>query len=383
MLSVSLTKAQYTTNSNVYMNTADNVLAKTSKLTIGGYGQVDYNQELPNGSRENGKMDVHRMVMMFGYNFSDKVQFVTELEFEHVKEVYVEQAFLQYKLNSTVNFRGGLVLIPMGIVNEYHEPLAFNGVERPLIDGVISPTTWREIGFGIAGTVLPASLKYQAYVVNGFNGYNGSAKVSGAKGLRSGRQKGAESYISSPNLSAKVEYFGIRGLNLGLSGYFGKTQSTLYDGIKTDDDVALATADSSSVFVNMFGADARYTYGGLQLRGQLYLTSLGNVEEYNTFTGANAGSNMYGYYVEAAYNVLNGSNIEGQLLPFIRYSQYDTQAKVPAMTVKNDDYKVTAVTAGLGWKMAPGAVVKADMQYTTTESGKFKRTFNAGVGVMF
>jgi hypothetical protein len=112
------------------------------------------------------------------------------------------------------NFKGGLLLIPMGIVNEYHEPTTFNGVERPLIENRITPTTWREIGFGITGTVLPASLKYQAYVVNGFNGYDGDANLTGSKGFRSGRQKGAESYISSPSFTGKIEYFGIRGLNM-------------------------------------------------------------------------------------------------------------------------------------------------------------------------
>lgn len=376
--------AQMTSNQQgQYFNTADNVLARNSKLSIGGYGEIHYNQGLANQERSNGLMDVHRMVMMFGYNFNEKTQFITELEFEHVKEIYVEQAFLQYKLNSMVNFRAGLMLIPMGIVNEYHEPVAFNGVERPLIDGVIAPSTWREIGAGITGNILPLSLKYQAYIVNGFNGYNGSAKLNGKKGYRSGRQKGAESYISSPNLSAKVEYFGIKGLNIGLSGYFGKTQSTLYNGIADSDDAALAMADSSSVGISMLGADARYTNGGLQLRGQLYVSSNSNVDQYNDFTGSDLGSAMYGYYVEAAYDVFNGSELDGQLLPFIRYSEYDTHSSVSGNVTKNDDYKLTAITTGLGWKITPGAIVKADLQFTETASGKFKRTFNAGVGVMF
>ena len=190
---------------NVYKNIADNLLVNDSKLVIGGYGEVHFNQALDGSVRNNGKLDVHRIVMLFGYNFNEKTQFVTELEFEHVSEVYVEQAFLQHKINNALNFRGGLMLVPMGIINEYHEPTTFNGVERPLIDNVITPTTWREIGFGITGNILPASLKYQAYVLNGFNGYDGAAKVNGKDGFRKGRQKGAESYISSPNLAGKIE----------------------------------------------------------------------------------------------------------------------------------------------------------------------------------
>jgi hypothetical protein len=251
---------------NVYKNSADELLSKDSKLTIGGYAQIDYNQPFGEDFKQNGELDVHRLVMLLGYRFSDRVQFISEIEYEHVKEVYVEQAFLQVKINDFMNFRGGLMLTPMGIINEYHEPTTFNGVERPVIDGKIAPTTWREIGFGLQGNILPATLKYQLYVTNGFNGYDGEAKLNGNNGLRSGRQKGAESFISSPNFAGKIEYYGIKGLNVGFSGYFGKTQSTLYDGIDKNDDAAIAIADSSVVGVAMFGVDARYNVGGLQLQ---------------------------------------------------------------------------------------------------------------------
>ena len=191
---------------NTYQNSADELMIKDGKLTIGGYGQIDYNQVLDPNLKNNGKLDVHRLVMLLGYKFSDRVQFITEIEYEHVKEVYIEQAFLQYKINNYINFRGGLLLIPMGIINEYHEPTTFNGVERPLVDKYIAPTTWREIGFGFNGNILNASLKYQLYMVNGFNSFDGEAKLSGANGLRKGRQKGAESFISSPNFTGKIEY---------------------------------------------------------------------------------------------------------------------------------------------------------------------------------
>ena len=109
------------------------------------------------------------MVILVGYNFNDDVQFVTEIEFEHVSEVFVEQAFINYSIGNNVSLRGGLMLIPMGIVNEYHEPTTFNGVERPAVDNVIVPTTWRELGVGVIGRFPDASLGYQAYIFNGFN----------------------------------------------------------------------------------------------------------------------------------------------------------------------------------------------------------------------
>ncbi len=374
---------------NQYANTADNLLSKDSKLVVGGYGEVHYNQSLDGSTYNTGTLDVHRVVILFGYNFNEKTQFITELEFEHVKEVYVEQAFLQYKLNNFINFRGGLMLVPMGIINEYHEPTTFNGVERPLIDKYIAPTTWREIGFGITGNVLPASLKYQAYITNGFNGYDGSANFNGKNGLRSGRQKGAESYISSPNMAAKVEYYGIRGLNIGLSGYFGKTQSTLYDGVDKDDESSVALADSSVVGISMLGVDARYNLKGMQLRGQFYYSSLSNTNEYNEFTADGSdlndlGKSMLGYYAEAGYNVLRSANTEINLIPFVRYEFYNTHHTVENNISNNLAYKKTAITTGLTLALTKGAVVKTDLQFLKdAESNEFEKTFNMGIGVMF
>ncbi|WP_321345997.1 hypothetical protein [uncultured Draconibacterium sp.] len=382
--------AQNNDNSpNQYTNSADNLLTQNSKLLVGGYGEVHYNQPLSGDTYNNGKLDVHRVVMLLGYNFNEKTQFISEIEYEHVKEVYVEQAFLQYKLNNAINFRGGLMLVPMGIINEYHEPTTFNGVERPLIDNTITPTTWREIGFGISGTILPASLKYQAYVMNGFNGYDGSAKLSGAKGMRSGRQKGAESFVSSPNFAGKMEYFGIRGLNLGVSAYLGKTQSKLYDGIDKDDDAAVAMADSSVVGISMLGLDARYSISGLQLRGQLYYASLSNTDEYNTFTATDGslndvGSAMIGYYAEAAYNVFRTVDTELQLTPFVRYEFLNTHSSVENNIAKNAAYEKTAITTGLTLALTKGAVVKTDIQFVkNAATDTYAKTFSAGIGVMF
>ncbi len=373
---------------NFYVNGAEKMLMTNGNLKIGGYGEVHYNQPFASDMIKNGTLDVRRFVMMMGYQFNDRLQFVTELEFEHVKELYVEQAFLQYRLNKFINFRGGLILTPMGIVNEYHEPTAFNGVERPQIDNNISPSTWREIGFGITGIILPVSLKYQLYVMNGFNSFDGSARIGGASGLRGGRQKGAESFVSSPNLSGKIEYFGIRGLNVGLAGYFGNTQSTLYDGIDKKDETAVAKADSSVVGISMLGIDARYSIKGLKLAGQLYYSSLSNVEQYNAFTankgGGKLGSSMFGYYVDLGYNLLRGLKTEMQLIPFLRYSNYDTHYTVPKKTSDNLSYQKNVYTTGLSYFLTKGAVVKVDLQFIKTGANdEYAKIFNAGFGIMF
>lgn len=384
-------KAQTDSLQYSFQNSADRLITNDRRLTLGGYGEVHYNQPLSSDTKNNGTLDVHRVVLLVGYKFNDRTQFVTEIEFEHVKEVYVEQAFLQYKINKSINLRAGLLLIPMGIVNEYHEPTTFNGVERPLVDKYISPTTWREIGLGLSGNIFPAYLKYQFYVVNGFNGYDGSANLNGKNGLRKGRQKGAESFISAPNFSGKIEYYGIRGLNMGLSGYYGNTQTTLYQGIGKNENESITKADSSIVGVSMVGFDARYSIKGLELRGQYYYTSLANTGQYNFFTADedgqpnNLGSSMLGYYVEAGYNVFRPfDKIKTALIPFVRYEAYNTQNSVEDGISINNAYNNTLITTGLTWRMAKGAVLKADMQFLKSEAdSKYATIFNAGFGVMF
>lgn len=391
MLITGLINAQsFDSLQSIYENSAEKLLSTDGKLLIGGYGEVHYNQALNSNLRNNGELDVHRVVMLFGYKFNKRTQFVTEIEFEHVKEVFIEQAFLQYKINDFINLRTGLLLIPMGIINEYHEPTAFNGVERPLIDSYISPTTWREIGFGFSGDINPIKLKYQAYIVNGFNGFDGDAHLNGKNGLRSGRQKGAESYISSPSLTSKIQFYGIRGLNVGFSTYFGQSQSELYDGINKNDKLALAKADSSVVGVSMLGFDARYSIKGFQFRGQYYYTNLSNTGQYNNFTADNGilndlGSSMLGYYIESAYNVFKPfENISTELNAFVRYEAFNTHYTVDNTIVKNKNYNNEIITTGLTWKMAKGAVLKADMQLLKPESkSKYSQVINVGFGIMF
>ena len=364
-------------------NAAQKLLESKEKVSIGGYAQIDYNQPISSDTKSNGKMDVHRLVMLFAYNFNERTKFVTEIEYEHVKEVFVEQAFLQYQINDWINFRGGLMLIPMGIQNEYHEPATFNGVERTNLDSKIVPTTWREIGAGFSGRIQGADLQYQAYIVNGFKSYDGGGTLRGTDAFRKGRQKGAESVFSNANLATKIEYYGIPGLNLGLSGYFGKTQSSLYDGASASTAAGEALADSSVVGINMIGLDGRYSLNGWQFRGQLNYASINNTKEYNELTGKDLGSAVYGYYVEAGYDLLNKKDTEQKLIPFVRYENFNTHQKVDGIS-ENLKYDRNEITAGFGLWLASGAVLKADMQWFENEStDDYEKQINLGIGIWF
>lgn len=365
-------------NTTLQQNTAQRILSgniNTKGVTVGGYGEITYNR--PTG--KNAELDIQRLVLLFGYKFDERTQFITEIEFEHVKEVYVEQAFLQYSLNDNVNLRAGLMLVPMGIVNEYHEPTTFNGVERPSMDGAIVPTTWREIGVGVSGKSDEASLRYQAYIFNGFqstlsdgNGNISSGKIGGSKGLRGGRQKGAKSNFNNVNFAAKLDYYGLPGLRLGLSGYFGRTQSP----------VDVQNVDGADIGITMFGLDARYAKKRFSARGQFVHGTLSDTQAYNTVTGMDLGSALQGYYVEAAYNLLSLEKKQ-QLISFLRYEDYDTHASTAGNLTKNNQYDRQEWTLGLSYKIANGAVVKADYQFKNNAANMEIKQLNFGIGVWF
>ncbi|MEP0389933.1 hypothetical protein [Dokdonia sp.] len=360
------------------LNTAQKLIAGNyaNAVTVSAYGELTYNQ--PEG--DNGELDVQRLVLLFGYKFNDKTQFITEIEFEHVNEVFVEQAFVNYNVGSNISIRGGLMLVPMGIVNEYHEPTTFNGTERPAVDNVIVPTTWREIGIGVTGRLNEYSIGYQAYIFNGFrsSGLDGEGGVNGllrgSNGLRGGRQRGIRSTVDSPTFSTKWEYYGIPGLRLGLAGYFGRTQA--------DDDVE--ELEGSDIGIAMGGLDFRYAYQRFTARGQFIYSSLSDTDEYNIATGRDLGSALQGWYLEAGYNLLPQTK-EQRLIAFTRYENYDTHASTEGTLERNDAYNRTDITAGLSYHIAPGVVVKGDYQFRDNKlSGdNVADRLNFGIGVWF
>ncbi|MFS4494544.1 hypothetical protein [Maribacter sp. 2308TA10-17] len=359
------------------LNAAQRLLSGNyaSAVTVSAYAEILYNQP----EADNGELDVQRMVLLFGYRFNEKTQFITEVELEHVNEVFIEQAFVNYAVGSNVSLRGGLMLVPMGIVNEFHEPTTFNGTERPAMDNAIVPTTWREIGIGAAGRFNDISLGYQVYVFNGFksteaNGEGGlSGFLKGSNGLRGGRQKAIQSTVDSPTLSAKLDYYGIPGLRLGLSGYFGKTQAT--------DDIE--EIEGANIGVSMLGLDARYAYQRFTARGQFVHASLSDTDLYNTATGRDLGSALQGFYVEGAYNLLPMTKKQ-KLFAFARYEKFNTHADTAGDLIANDAYDRTDVTTGLTYHIAPGVVVKGDYQFRSNASDvDTKDRLNFGIGVWF
>jgi len=307
---------------------------------------------------------------------------MTEIEFEHAKEIFVEQAFVKHRLNKKVTLRAGMMIVPMGFVNEQHEPTFFYSVERPLLDNKIIPTTWREIGLGISGLFTEQSIKYQLYFFNPVNGYNDGANINGASGIRNGRQKGAKEILTTlPALSGQIEYFGFEDTKIGLSAYSGKTNSSLVREYPVIDALSTSIIDSSTVNLHMATLHASYSPGNLETRIQYTHALYGNTNKYNSFTGSDVPLQMMGFYVLVAYDLLNSDT--KKLSPFVRFSRLSNHFKTSEAINKNDSLNQNIFTVGLNYFPTTGVVFKVDYQFINKDNGDSFNNFNTGVGVWF
>jgi len=325
--------------------------------TVGGYGELHYANSNRPGAR--GEGNVKRFVLYLAHSFNDRITFRSELEVEDAKieggesggEVALEQAYLDFRLGDHATVRAGLVLVPMGILNETHEPPTFNGVARADYHSVIIPTTWREIGVGLTGTLPGATgLAYRVYLVNGLLAEGFTAET----GIRGGRQEGKEASFVNPSLTGRLEY-SRPGLKIGAAGYYGGS---------ANGDPRIGTGTFSAP-VAMLAADARFDTGPWAFRAEATWTSLGKAAAINAAFGEDVGSRMTGWYGEGAYNLLHllrpGST--AQLNGFVRYEHLNTQSAVPAGTTRDQAFARRITTAGLTWKPISNVAIKGDYQF--------------------
>ena len=188
-------------------------------VSIAGYGEMLYENfgltnEAGAPTGKGSQLDFLRAIVYAGYRFNDKFLFNSEIEVEHADEVSVEFAYVEYQAHDNFGVRGGMLLLPMGLVNEFHEPTVFLGAERPVTESRIIPSTWRENGGGVYGSF--DRVAFRAYVVNGFAGVGFSAD-----GFRGGRQKGAKAKASNMAFTGRVDVTPTPGVFVGASLYTG------------------------------------------------------------------------------------------------------------------------------------------------------------------
>ena len=351
-------------------------------VSIGGYGEVLYQKvadsrqdDAPSGATD--RFDALRAIVYVGYKFSSKILFNSELEFEHGStedggSVSLEFAYLEYRLSRNLGLRGGLLLAPMGFINEIHEPPAFLGAQRPETERQIIPSTWRENGIGLFGAT--GDVSYRAYLINGFD-----AAGFGAAGIRDGRQNGAEAAAENFGAVGRVDYTGRLGLLVGTSAYLGNSGQGAI--------VPSAPGRTLGAQTFVWEGHAEYKARGFDLRGLLAVSTLDDAAEINELNGlsgsASVGERLVGWYLQGGYDVLRGRGGEHQLVPYVRYEQLNTQSQVPAGFTADPANDRRFITLGAVWKPLPNVSLKTDYQIAHNEAATGVNQLNVDLGYLF
>jgi DtxR family Mn-dependent transcriptional regulator len=349
--------------------------AAPPRTALSGYMDFHFN----NPEFSDAQLDFHRFVLLVTHSFSERIRFVGELELEHAVvegleeegELELEQAYIDFLLSRSFNVRAGMMLMPIGIINERHEPPVYYGVERPFNDTVIIPTTWFEAGAGVHGE-LGRGWRYRAFVVAPLD----AAEFNAEEGIREGRQKGAEANVGRPAVTGRVEYVAIRGLTLGVSGWSGRS--------------GFQFRPVFDVPVSLAEFDGRYSRRKLELRGQFSQVWIDNAGQLNEALALRVGVNpniarvLRGFYGEAGYRAISNPSF-GEVGAFVRYENFDTQFRMPSGYVGLPEFDRDAWVVGATYWPDPDVAIKFDYSLVRSRSSVVQApdSFNVGLGWWF
>jgi len=344
---------------------------------ITGYGEGGYRKFRQSG---NATADLERFVFGFNHRFDERLTFHSEIEVEHAVvssgdngEAAIEQAWLNYKVSDAANVKGGLFLIPLGILNETHEPPAYYGVMRNQVETRIIPTTWRELGTGVHG-IVGEGLRYDVGVTTNFD----SGKLGDpSTGIRSGHQEGQLANARNLAVYGALNYRRA-GLLVGGGVFTGNT------GQNGASNPALRGV---SARLTLWDVHAQYRVAGLDLQALYAAGTLGDADTLNAAVGATATTpfavpkSMKGSYVQAAYHAYKRGIFD--VAPFVRYERIDIkQQEDPANGQLQDPNNIERIkTIGVNFWVHPQVVLKADIQRHATD--KSQDRFDLGLGYMF
>lgn len=330
----------------------------TERTQLGGYGEMHYNNlddQNDNGG-DKDEIDFHRFVLYLGHEFSDKTRLFSEVELEHSiagddqnGEIELEQAYIEHDLNSSLRFKAGLFLIPVGILNQTHEPDTFYGVERNNVEKNIIPTTWWEGGLALAGE-FGQGWSYETAFTSGLKLDVDDNQWK----IRDGRQKVSNADASDPAYTANLKYTGIAGLELGATVQY---QQDLYQGDYSQDVDAM-----------LYSAHLTYRNGPFGLRALAATWDIDNAIE-NIKAGADT---QEGWYVEPSWKLMRDLGV------FARYSEWDNQAGGAG------DTEISEWDVGFNYWLEEHVVLKVDYQFQDApDDQKELEGLNLGVGWSF
>lgn len=337
----------------------------TNRTVVSGYGSAFYRRDF---NLHQATATLERAVLFIGHQFNQKIAFFSEMELENAKvaggddngaEIAMEQAFLKFNLNPKQYLIAGLFIPRIGILNENHLPVNFNGVERPLVEQLIIPATWREIGVAFYGSAARLPLNYSVAIMNGLN----SAGFAHGSGIREGRAEGSNAMANNIAVTASLQYF-ISALKFQVSGYAGGTVG-----------LNKRAADSLSLNSGAFGtplylgeANMQYAKNGFSFKLLGAYISYPDAEKVNSAYAKNLATGMYGAYAEAGYDWLFHKHNVPQFTTFVRGEVLDMNASIPSppKAIYDGTEKQRHIIVGFSYLPIPNVVVKADVRLLHT-----------------
>ena len=341
-----------------------------NRTYVGGYFDVEFRH----AQGQDHEFRFHRFVPFFYADLHERIKFAAEVEIEDGSDVGIEFAYLDLLMTREVNFRGGVILDPLGWFNLYHDSPINNFTDRPLMNRFVIPTTMREIGAGLFGTLTPETsqwkVTYEGYVTSGFKGFTDDidpdsdplepfgSSISTTTGVRGARAStgalGTKKFGDVGDDFAGVGRLAISpavGTELGLSSHLGT-----YD--EAGDNFLWIPAVDGSYTLPQFNA-GDVPVGPIQVRGEGAL----NIIERDSVTRDSVPDDMWGYYVEANYRFLpeyflpTGVRLTTAALPDSVFTLSGRWGQVDL-----DGNRLNRFTVGLNFRPVEAAVFKLDYQ---------------------
>jgi hypothetical protein len=347
---------------------ADAAYRKNKGFSMNGYVDSVYENfasdtNIGTPSNLNQEMGLVRGTGFFGYRISDRIVVNSEiawsrdLEDSRTGKATVDLAYVDYFLRDNMVLRGGILLVPMGLVNEFHRPDEVLGTRRALGDIETIPTTWHAAGFGIAG--FTKKIDYRAYVLSGLD-----AAGFTVHGTRNTRETNWDT-LQTPAFVFRIDGHLFRGGILGASFYVG--DAGVVDGpVPSDLKVR--------VFTQEIHMQARGR--GAIIRAQYVKTELNNTRNLNILMGTQGfdgiGSRFVGGYVEGGYNIMEDTGSSISIMPFLRVEETNPQDALPQSSIdiglrKNLTVDHFVYTYGVEIRPINNLLIKIDTQMVKAE----------------
>lgn len=364
-----------------------------NRVSVHGYGEMHFNHNISDSSTT---IDNHRFVIGVHALLTDWIHLNAEIDFEHgAQKLEFELGYLDFLLDPALNVRAGVMLAPVGFLNEFHEPNLFWSVERPLLQKQLIPTSWNGGGVGIFGTPMDG-VNYRLYAMNsvqsvtnddtadgdGNGGSGGSGRAFSSGGIRGGRAEINERIADDFSLFARVEFTKLfPGLQVGFSVVNGDTTHNLIaeDGNMT-----------------MLEADIRYRWKWFDMNATIVNTDIDDAAAMNTFCdGGNGGkrcntnqiaSNNFGYNIQAGVHLpqLLGWKTSHDIVPHFMFERVRTQDEMPTgATPDRSKNRDEIYTFGVTYLPIPEVAIKADHTHTILETRKSTDQFNMAIAYMY